>query len=221
MKVKLLNDTKDTLNLLYVAARTCYNDGSPIDMFESIDKWDDETKLKLIIRCIKSNHLSVLEHINFNFAIEGISRACSHQLVRHRHCSFSQQSQRYCDFSKVGTYVTPIALEGNHIFLKTLKDIQLAYEVLTATGIKPEDARAILPNACCTNLVMTCNLRELIHICNERLCAKAQSEIRGLIKAIKKEVVEQLPFLEPYLQPKCERLGYCSESVSCGRKDKK
>lgn len=221
MKVKLLNDTKDTLNILYVAARTCYNEGSPIDMFESIDKWNDETKLKLIIKCIKSNHLSVLEHINLTFAIEGISRACSHQLVRHRHCSFSQQSQRYVNLKDKAEYVTPESLKKNLLFDKTLRDITTCYEVLIETGIKPEDARAILPNACCTNLVMTCNLRELMHICNERLCAKAQREIRGLIKAIKKEAVDQLPFLEPYLQPKCERLGYCSESVSCGRKDKK
>jgi thymidylate synthase (FAD) len=99
---------------------------------------------------------------------------------------------------------------------KTLEHITNCYEILIEYGVKPEDARAILPNACSTNLVMSCNLRELIHICNERLCAKAQTEIRELVNAMKDEVIERLPFLKPYLQPKCVKFGKCTEAKPCG-----
>lgn len=221
MKVKLFNDTKELIDIIYTAARTCYFEGSPIDMYDNAWRLEREKKIKLIEDCIKRNHLSVLEHVHLTFGISGISRACSHQLVRHRHCSFSQQSQRYVNLKDKAEYVTPESLKNNILFDKTLRDITTCYEVLIETGIKPEDARAILPNACCTNLVMSCNLRELFHICNERLCAKAQSEIRAVVKAMKDEVVYQLPFLIPYLQPKCEKFGYCTESKTCGRKANK
>lgn len=87
-------------------------------------------------------------------------------------------------------------------------------------GEKPEDARSILPNAMKTNLVMTCNLRELMHICNLRLCTRAQKEIRELVKRMRDELVEVEPFLDKYLQPKCEQLGFCTEHQCCGRKPK-
>ena len=221
MKVKLFNDTKELIDIIYTAARTCYFEGSPIDMYDNAWRLEREKKIKLIEDCIKRNHLSVLEHAQLTFGISGISRACSHQLVRHRHCSFSQQSQRYVNLKDKAEYVTPESLKNNLLFDKTLRDITTCYEVLIEIGIKPEDARAILPNACCTNLVMSCNLRELFHICNERLCAKAQSEIRAVVKAMKDEVIYQLPFLIPYLQPKCEKFGYCTESKTCGRKANK
>ena len=218
MKVKLFNDTKELIDIIYTAARTCYFEGSPIDMYENLWRVDVDDKIKLIKECINRNHLSVLEHAQLTFGVCGISRACSHQLVRHRHCSFSQQSQRYVNLKDKAEYVTPESLKNNLLFDKTLRDITTCYEVLIETGIKPEDARAILPNACCTNLVVSCNLRELIHICNERLCTKAQGEIRTLVKKMRDEVVAKLPFLIPYLQPKCEKFGKCTEAKSCGRK---
>ena len=218
MKVKLFNKTNEMIDIIYTAARTCYNAGSPIEMFENVEEISKETKLKLIEDCIKRNHLSVLEHAQFTFGIYGISRACSHQLVRHRHCSFSQQSQRYVNLKDKAEFTLPENIEDFVIVNKTLEQIINCYEILVEHGVKPEDARAILPNACTTNLVMSCNLRELIHICNERLGAKAQSEIRELVKAMKDEVVEQLPFLKPYLQPKCVKLGKCTESKPCGGK---
>ena len=218
MKVKLFNNTDEMIDIIYTAARTCYNAGSPIDMYENVDEISKEAKLKLIEDCIKRNHLSVLEHAQFTFGIYGISRACSHQLVRHRHCSFSQQSQRYVNLKDKAEFVLPENIEEFLIVNKTLEHITNCYEILIEYGVKPENARAILPNACSTNLVMSCNLRELIHICNERLCAKAQTEIRELVQAMKDEVVEQLPFLNAYLQPKCVKLGKCTEAKPCGGK---
>jgi thymidylate synthase (FAD) len=219
LKVKLFNKTDEMIDIIYTAARTCYNAGSPIDMYENVDEISKEAKLKLIEDCIKRNHLSVLEHAQFTFGIYGISRACSHQLVRHRHCSFSQQSQRYVNLKDKAEFVIPdnLSEKDKVIFAYALKEISECYTALIEDGVKPEDARSILPNACSTNLVMSCNLRELIHICNERLCAKAQSEIRELVQAMKDEVVTQLPFLKPYLQPKCVKLGKCTEAKPCGR----
>lgn len=220
MKVKLFNNTNEMIDIIYTAARTCYYAGSPIEMYENVDEISKETKLKLIEDCIKRNHLSVLEHAQFTFGIYGISRACSHQLVRHRHCSFSQQSQRYVNLKDKAEFVVPDNLSANDKFLVgyTLNKIRECYITLVENGVKPEDARTILPNACSTNLVMSCNLREIIHICNERLCAKAQTEIRELVGAMKDEVVEQLPFLNAYLQPKCVKLGKCTEAKPCGGK---
>lgn len=205
------------IDIIYTAARTCYYAGSPIEMYENVNEISKETKLKLIEDCIKRNHLSVLEHAQFTFGIYGISRACSHQLVRHRHCSFSQQSQRYVNLKDKAEFVLPENIEEFLIVNKTLEHITNCYEILIEYGVKPEDARAILPNASSTNLVMSCNLRELIHICNERLCAKAQDEIRHLVGAMKDEVVKELPFLKTYLQPKCVKLGKCTEAKPCGR----
>ena len=99
--------------------------------------------------------------------------------------------------------------------------MQQAYESYTELinrGVKPEDARAVLPNACCTNMVITLNLRSLIHLCNERLCTRAQLEIRQLVQLMVKEVLKENEWLKPYLQPKCESLGYCPEYKGCGRK---
>ena len=220
MKVKLFNKTNEMIDIIYTAARTCYNAGSPIEMFENVEEISKETKLKLIEDCIKRNHLSVLEHAQFTFGIYGISRACSHQLVRHRHCSFSQQSQRYVNLKDKAEFVVPdnLSEKDKVIIGHALKEISECYTALIEDGVKPEDARAILPNACCTNMVMSCNLRELIHICNERLCAKAQEEIRTLVTMMKVEVVTQLPFLSIYLQPKCKKFGKCTEAKPCGGK---
>lgn len=219
MKVKLFNNTDEMIDIIYTAARTCYYAGSPIEMYENVDEISKETKLKLIEDCIKRNHLSVLEHAQFTFGIYGISRACSHQLVRHRHCSFSQQSQRYVNLKDKAEFVIPSALGGDNKQMvgKTINQIRECYTKLIENGVKPEDARSILPNACSTNLVMSCNLRELIHICNERLCAKAQDEIRELVQVMKDEVIMKLPFLYKYLQPKCVKLGKCTEAKPCGR----
>lgn len=222
MKIKLISTTPNLLDILYTSTRTCYNAGSPIDMFNEVGDIPPDKKLKLINGCIKSGHDSILEHSQFTFAIEGVSRALTHQLVRHRHCSFSQQSQRYVNLENTFNYVTPKALqdEGDlqDYFTECMQQAYESYTELINKGVKPEDARAVLPNACCTNMVITLNLRSLIHLCNERLCTRAQLEIRQLVQLMVKEVLVENGWLKPYLQPKCESLGYCPEYKGCGRK---
>ena len=200
MKIKLLNNLRQALNIIYTACRTCYSSKSPLELIEQ------EPNLDLILKIARSGHLSTFEHVNCTFAIEGVSRSLLAQLTRHRLCSFSVQSQRYCKMSD--NFTTPEALKDNPLFNKTLRDIFTCYEILVDVGVKKEDARAILPNATCTNLVMTCNLRELIHICNLRLCKRAQTEIRELTDLMRKEVIKELPFMKEFLVPNCK---HCTE----------
>lgn len=220
MKVKLISTTQNLLDILYTGARTCYNAGSPIDMFDEVGDISRDKKLKLINGCIKSNHQSILEHSQFTFAIEGVSRALTHQLVRHRHCSFSQQSQRYVNLEGTFDYVTPKALQDEGdlqgYFAECMQQAYESYTELINKGVKPEDARAVLPNACCTNMVITLNLRSLIHLCNERLCTRAQLEIRQLVQLMVKEVLKENEWLKPYFVPKCIPFKGCSEHKSCG-----
>lgn len=228
MKVRLLPiDEDEVINKIYTACRTCYSAESPVDIYTdevALNKHTKEQKLKLINYVLSSGHYSTVEHVQLTFAIEGVSRALSHQLVRHRHASYSQQSQRYIEF-KDGNfdYVTPKTIERNEkakaLFVSTMGYLASMYANLTELGIPAEDARAVLPNACCTNITMSMNIRELIHICNERLCTCAQDEIRTMVREMVKEVNITLPFLKDYLVPKCEMLGYCNEPRrSCGRK---
>lgn len=225
MKVQVLSiDSQYADRIMYTAARTCYSKLSPIDIFyESISKSMQDME-KVILKALDAGHLSISEHYSFNILIEGVSRALTHQLVRHRHCTYSQQSQRYCKLADGFDYVIPDSIEANDelkdgfkMAMATLSDL---YDVLIENGIKSEDARALLPNACSSNIVVTCNLRELMHICNERLCTCAQIEIRKLFNEIVKQSIQHIPWLKRYLVPKCELLGYCNEipNRSCGRK---
>ena len=221
MKVKLITKTQNLLDVVYVGARTCYNAGSPIDMFEDIENISNDKKLKLIKSCIESGHDSVLEHTQLTFAIEGMSKASSVQLLRHRHCSFSQQSQRYCTFKEDEiNYVIPTKIKNNaealNIFQNTMKLISKAYADLLDLNIPVEDSRAVLSNACETNLIVTLNLREFMHICSLRLCSKSQLEIRQVVKEMKNKVIEDLPWLDEYLQPKCVKTNSCNEKNPCG-----
>jgi len=235
MKVELIASTQDIEKVLYTACTTCYNPGSPIDRWEDI-KYERMVvnPWLLIDKVFSSGHLSTSEHINFTFAIEGISRACSHQLVRHRHCSFSQQSQRYVEIKEDIHELNELSMQPGTEFAKRLskyfagvnnKNWRYYFQALKnyieciEMGMKAEDARNVLPNATKTNIVLTCNLRELMHICNERLCTRAQKEIRELVQQMRNEVVGVCPELGKYLQPKCEILGYCREHKSCGRKE--
>ena len=186
MEVKLIQQPVGSVEMISDIASICY-DSNPKD------------PMKLVQHLYKSGHHSVFEHIYFTFKIEGISRACSHQLVRHRHCSFTQRSQRYCnegDFE----FVTPLNVEDN-VFYDEMEQINEWYQKHTYEGTPNEDARYILPNACCTDLYLSCNLRELIHMCNERLCSRAQWEIQKLIKKMVECVDPRLRFM---LVPKCK-----------------
>lgn len=213
IKVTLTRITENPILAIEEAASNCYNSEATGDG-------------KIMKHCIKSGHTSVTEFADFTFHIEGISRALSHQLVRHRMASYAQRSQRYC--SEDGfKYVTPKSIENNKdalvIYKTIMRDLDYKYKQLQEFGIPNEDARMILPNACTTCIEVKMNLRSLMNFMNERLCSCAQWEIRQLAMLMRKEVIEAVPQLANYLVPKCEKngveFGACTESYkrSCGR----
>lgn len=242
MKVSLLAITPNFIDIIYTAARTCYSSKSPNAIYTESIEASEEDKLKLIKRIIKSGHYSILEHVNVTFSIEGISRACSHQLVRHRHCSFSQQSQRYVKIKEDSELIKDLLNKATHndeniaieacakledIAKKYFVDVTpsnsyrymqslFAYLEQINAGSKAEDARNQLPNGTKTNLVITCNLRELMHLANLRLCTRAQKEIRDLITKMTNNVTKKASWLEDILVPKCKLHGFCVESNCCG-----
>ena len=217
--VNLISKPANMLKTIYTAARTCYSADTPFNIYNSTD--DEEKMLKLIERVISSGHYSVIEHIQVTFAISNVSRACTHQLVRHRHMSFSQKSQRYVKEKGQFDYIIPPTIEKNPEmklkFENLMSEISKVYGELTDAGILAEDARAVLPNETSTSLVASLNLRELIHLANLRLCTRAQYEIRIMVKMMCDALVAEEPWLKPYLVPKCERFGFCDEDKSCGR----
>ena len=202
MKVTLIQATSNPIETIAQIASICYDS-------------DPANPMGLVKHLYRNGHHSVFEHIYFTFKIEGISRACSHQLVRHRHCSFTQRSQRYC--SEDGfSYVMPESIEevdefdGFSGFMEMVTE---NYRELVALGVPNEDARMVLPNACATSLYLSCNLRELIHICNERLCSRAQWEIRAMVKEMVALVDPELQFM---LVPKCKS-GRIICNAPCGK----
>jgi thymidylate synthase (FAD) len=224
MRARLIFPDRDIaeryyLPLIYTACRTCYSELAPDDIFErALDGRVDPAKQRdLIERVIESGHGSTIEHVVFTFAITGVSRALSHQLVRHRAgVSFDQQSQRYVTYKKGASTMTPPTIAAEPELLARYEAqvegaLQL-YNELVEAGIPSEDARFAFPNATRTNLVMTVNLRELIHMSGLRLCTMAQWEIRRLFKQIRHEVFAVSPFLGSFLVPKCVPLGYCDEA---------
>jgi len=218
--VNLISKQGDMLRTVYTACRTCYSADSPINIYNSTD--DEEKMLKLITKVVGSGHYSTIEHVQVSFAISNVSRACTHQLVRHRLMSFSQKSQRYVKEKGQFDYLTPRTIEKDEKLLekynKFMNYVSEFYCELTENGIPAEDARFVLPNAAASSMVASLNLRELIHIANIRLCTRAQAEIRILVKMMCDELTKEEPWLKNYLVPKCERLGYCDEDKCCGRK---
>ena len=220
-QVRLISKPENMLKTIYTACRTCYSADSPLNIYDCDSAQDEEKMLKLISRVVSSGHYSTIEHIQVSFAISNISRACSHQLVRHRHMSFSQKSQRYVKEKGQFDYLTPNTIEKNEELNKKFDEFMAKvsefYLELTEAGIPAEDARAVLPNAASTSMVASLNLREMIHLANLRLCTRAQTEIRILVKRMCDELIKEEPWLKDYLVPKCERFGFCDEDKSCGR----
>ena len=186
MQVTLIQQTPNPIETIAKIASICYDS-------------DPKDPTKLVKHLYTNGHFSVYEHIYFTFKIEGISRACSHQLVRHRHCSFTQRSQRYCNEENFD-YITP-PMDNDGWYVDEIGRIQYGYDTLLFHNLSYEDARYILPNACATSLYLSCNLRELIHIANERLCSRAQWEIRDLVKQMVSLVDPELQLM---LVPKCK-----------------
>jgi len=212
LKIKLLRYTADAELLCGAAALTSTKSGSPS---ETLEKMDMETAKRIIKRVTGYGHVSVIEHASFTFSIEGVSRAMTHQLVRHRIASFTQQSQRYVTYDTLEKYVTPPSVtdnaEAHKIFDETLEKISEAYQNLLKLGIKKEDARFILPNAAKTNIIVTMNARELRHFFNLRCCTRSQWEIREVAIEMLKQAKKATPTLFENAGPTCVELGYCPE----------
>jgi len=223
MRATLLFPTREIVEryyvpLIYTACRTCYSELEPDEIFRRAETGEiDPAKMqKLIGGVIESGHGSTIEHVVFTFGISGVSRTLSHQLVRHRAgVAFDQQSQRYVSFKGAATMLPGTIAEADPD-LRARFEAQVGSSVelygdLLAAGIPGEDARFVFPNATRTNLVMTANLRALIHMAGLRLCTMAQWEIRRLFQLIRHEVFAVSPFLGSFLAPKCVPLGYCDE----------
>jgi thymidylate synthase (FAD) len=187
LKVELLFITPDSERLIELAGRVAYQS------FHRLKEGSEKEFVRMIRR---SGHHSVLEHAYATFRISGISRACSHQLVRHRLCSFTQKSQRYVD-EKDFSYVIPPSVEESEeakkLFEEFMESARNTYVRLKELGIKNEDARYVLPNATETEIVLTANFRELRHIISLRKDKSAQWEIRKLAHEMLRLLKEHAP----------------------------
>ncbi len=223
MKATLLFPDKDIVErfyvpLVYTACRTCYSELEPQEIFRRAvaGEVNPASMQRLISNVIESGHGSTIEHIVFTFGISGVSRTLSHQLVRHRAgVAFDQQSQRYVNYKAAATMLPGTIADGAPELRSAYEDQMEGslglYATLVEAGIPGEDARFVFPNATRTNLVMTTNLRALIHMSGLRLCTMAQWEIRRLFQLIRHEIFTVSPFLGSFLAPKCVPLGYCDE----------
>ena len=212
MKVKLLRHTADSELLCGAAASTTIKSGRPSEILANMDV---ETAKRKIRQVTGYGHASVIEHAAFTFSVEDVSRALTHQLVRHRIASYTQQSQRYVTYDTIEKYVTPPSIarsaEAKALFDETLEKISQAYQKLLKMTIPKEDARFILPNAAKTNIMVTMNARELRHFFNLRCCARAQWEIREVATEMLKQAKKAAPALFEDSGPSCVELGYCPE----------
>lgn len=241
LKVSLLNYTKNGEETIAQAGKLCY---SPVGVDEISKKQDGESIKKYVNMLASLGHLSPIEHISFTFAAEGVSRTLTHQLVRHRLASYSQQSQRYVKLDGF-EYIIPPHIKENkkacEIFIRAMEEDQKAYDKLAdiltkrhyeelisegedeksakrkATKMAIEDARYVFPNACETKIVFTMNARTLLHFFNLRSCNRAQWEIRELSDQMLKLVKDIYPNIFASAGPSCIG-GVCPEGkMTCGK----
>lgn len=217
MRVTLLSHTPEPEKTIAMAARLCY---SPSDVLQLKKKLDSMSVEKLVRKIVRMGHHSVLEHVSFTFGIEGISRATSHQLVRHRLASYSQQSQRYVVFKDSINYITPPTIEQNDearkIFKKITDECFESYQQLIKLGVPVEDARYVLPNASETRIMVTMNARELLHFFKLRGCRRAQWEIRALSMEMLAIVKNIAPIVFEKAGPGCLTGGCTEGEFYCG-----
>lgn len=227
MKVTLIQKPQDLISTIYLACKTCYSGNTIAEIYEKSKNIDEEKKLALIKKVIQSEHFSVLEHCSFTFGINGVSRACTHQLVRHRLMSYSQQSLRYVEIKESElnneTYEKYFVTPKNLTEEQKEKRINFCLECLkmyleeVKSGVKPEDARGILPMSIKSNIVVTCNLRALIEMSEKRLCLQAQEEIREMTEEMRNLIVKEYPFLSSVIIPNCAN---CKDFRECARRTK-
>ena len=233
LKVKLIEYTKNPEKIIAAAAKLCY---SSIGIDEIMDNVDSESTEKFLNMLMSYGHESPIEHISFTFGVEGVSRSLTHQLVRHRIASYSQQSQRYVKLKQF-EYIIPSEIEkdekAKNIFIIAMEECQKAYNeladilkskyideglnALNAEKKAIEDARYVFPNACETKIILTMNARSLINFFKHRCCNRAQWEIRGLADEMLRQAREVAPVLFKYAGPGCLK-GTCPEGkMSCGK----
>ena len=225
LNVKLLTYTKDLEEVIAVAGKLCY---SPSNIEDLIEKQTSESIEKFINMLTSIGHESPLEHCSFTFAIEGVSRSLTHQLVRHRIASYSQQSQRYVKEVKF-EYIIPDEIKNNeyakNLFIEQMENLQHTYDklvkILKEEGKNEKQAielaRYVLPNACETKIICTMNLRSLINFTRHRCCRRAQDEISKLAWTMVEEIEKVSPLLAKSLGANCQ-FGNCPEGkMSCGK----
>ena len=214
----LVRHTPEPERTVAMSARLCY---SPIGAAQLEEKISDEQAANLVRKLVSMGHLSTLEHVTFTFAIEGVSRVLTHQLVRHRIASYSQQSQRYVkehDFETIVPASIASKPEAKAKFDKLMTEIQAMYDEFIALDIPAEDARYILPNATETKIVCTFNARSLLNFFSLRCCTRAQWEIRALANEMLRQCQAVAPVIFENAGPTCVSEGVCHEgAMSCGR----
>lgn len=229
LKVILLAHTPEPEKLVAQAAKLCYSPSTIEGLREKIEKSDQQ---KFVKKLSAMGHMSPIEHISFSFGVEGVSRACTHQLVRHRLASYSQQSQRYVGKHSKKTggsfefVIPPSVVEAGkkEWFGARMAEIQKWYdELVEALGDKGEstyeDARFLMPNAAETKIVITMNARELLHFFKVRCCNRAQWEIRDMAIEMLRQVRQIAPSIFGDSGPSCVR-GPCGEGpMTCGKID--
>ncbi len=210
MNVKLIGYTPNPEKLPAMAAKLTHSKTKP----EDLDKSSDKELFAILDQVINLGHTSVVEHTSFTFAISDVSRSLTHQLVRHRIASYAQQSQRYVNL-KESNYVIPPKIVKNSTMKKayeqTMKKIWEQYNKLLEMGIPAEDARYVLPNATCTNIIVTMNARSLLNFFELRCCLHAQWEIRTLANKMLQEVKKVAPTIFKKAGPQCKTKGICPE----------
>ena len=232
LEVKLVAHTPNPEHLIADNARLCYaNNENAEKLFgKERDSKDDARMIKILA---DMKHMSPFEHVNYSFEITGISRVTSHQLVRHRLASYSQRSQRYVKHDKEFQYIVPPSIKEAELterYLEMMKTIRKFYEELSLglekSGIqgeeKNQDARYVLPNACETKIGVTMNARELLHFFQERLCNRAQWEIRKMAEKMFELVYPTAPNVFSYAGPSCVSEGRCHQGKKgCGKMKEK
>jgi thymidylate synthase (FAD) len=241
LKVELIAYTPEAEKIVASAAKLCYSRVGISEIGENLDKENIERFLNMLLDL---GHESPVEHVSFTFAIEGVSRSLTHQLVRHRIASYSQQSQRYVKLDQF-EYIVPPSIEederAKELFIKAMEEDQRVYnelvdilskkhyEKLISEGknekeakrlsekMAIEDARYVFPNACETKIVVTMNARSLLNFFRHRCCNRAQWEIHNLADEMLKKVREVAPTIFKFAGPSCV-YDKCHEgSMSCGK----
>lgn len=237
MKVKLIGYTKDFEKVIAMAGKLCY---SPVEIDELEENLSEEKIKGFIKQLADMGHESPLEHCSFSFAVEGVSRALTHQLVRHRIASYSQQSQRYVkeDVDNF-KFITPNVIKcmGEDMVKEYEDDMHLIHSMylkwqgnikqyvedvdyptygMSSIKVANENARYVLPNACETKIIVTMNVRSLYNFFSKRCCHRAQEEIRELAEKMLEICREVSPVLFNNIDAPCV-YGHCPEGkLSCG-----